>query len=278
MIYCVWYPSGGFGHFINAILTLHGTNFVRPKNKKLMFGTNGNSHNLDLVAPKYFHDPNEYNFKFDENKIYSVLVDNGINNESMLFQNVFLNASIIKICYSDQTWPIVFRTMVEKAMAVEFDSEITLGTNWEVTDNWAIREKYFLLLRDHPIRHQWKPNTACLNLFVDDLLDYRSLFDKLRSFEISIDNFKDDWIQWWQANLKFIDPATTGIKVIQSVKNKQLMDLSSITDLWTQAIVYYYIWLEFSFEVPHNDYSEWFTNTDQIVKMLSKHGVNIDSH
>ena len=31
MIYCVQYPSGGFGHFINAILTLHGVEFVRPK-------------------------------------------------------------------------------------------------------------------------------------------------------------------------------------------------------------------------------------------------------
>ena len=34
MIYCVWYPSGGFGHFINAVISLYGVDFKRPKNKK----------------------------------------------------------------------------------------------------------------------------------------------------------------------------------------------------------------------------------------------------
>jgi len=43
MIYCVWYPSGGFGHFINGILTLHGKGFKRPTNK-IEFSTTGDSH------------------------------------------------------------------------------------------------------------------------------------------------------------------------------------------------------------------------------------------
>jgi hypothetical protein len=42
-------------------------------------------------------------------------------------------------------------------------------------------------------------------------------------------------------------------------------DLTHITDIWTQAVVYYYIWLEFGIEVPHNDFANFFTNTDQII-------------
>jgi hypothetical protein len=29
MIFCVWYPTGGFGHFINGILHTFRENFVR---------------------------------------------------------------------------------------------------------------------------------------------------------------------------------------------------------------------------------------------------------
>ena len=32
---------------------------------------------------------------------------------------------------------------------------------------------------------------------------------------------------------------------------------------------------EFGIEVPHNDYADWFTNTNDIVIMLDKHGVKI---
>ena len=59
------------------------------------------------------------------------------------------------------------------------------------------------------------------------------------------------------------------------VKNKKSAELTTITDIWTQSVVYYYIWLEFGVEVPHNDYSDWFTNTDDIVKMLNKLGVTV---
>ena len=88
MIYCVWYPSGGFGHFINTILNLHGKNFVRPINK-IKFSHTGDLHALELTAPKYHADPENYNFNFDQNLNYSVLIDNGINNEGEQFKTIF---------------------------------------------------------------------------------------------------------------------------------------------------------------------------------------------
>ena len=115
MIYCIWYPSGGFGHFVNAVISLHGDNFVRPKNK-LEFSDNGDSHLLDLTAPKYFHD-NKYNFTFDDNVNYSVLIDNGINNEGVKFLENFPSAKVIKMCYTDNTWPVIAKTMIDKLNA-----------------------------------------------------------------------------------------------------------------------------------------------------------------
>ena len=99
MIYCVWYPCGGFGHFINAVLTLHGKNFVRPSNS-LKFSDTGDSHSLDLVTPKYQCNYWSGDIEFLPDKDYCVLIDNGINDENDNFKSVFPLATIIKICYS----------------------------------------------------------------------------------------------------------------------------------------------------------------------------------
>jgi hypothetical protein len=274
MIYCIWYPAGGFGHFINSVLSLHGQGFVRPQGQSVEFSSNGNSHKLDLVAPKYCHNPDYYDFEFDSTKNYSVLIDNGINDETTLFVKFFPTACIVKICYSDSTWPIVSRTMIEKAMGVDFSQEVSTGTNWNCRDDWTIREKYFLFLRDNTLRQAWRIDSSYKYLKIDDMLCYDNFCEQLQSLGINTSDFKALWDNWKISNQKYIDPVEIGQKVIKDIKNKNYSDLSHITDIWTQAVVYYYIWLEYNFEVPHNDYGQWFTSTEQIVIMLNKHGVN----
>ena len=179
MIYCVWYPSGGFGHFVNAVLTLHGNNFVRPK-KSLTFSADGDSHNLDVVVPKYHHNHWPYKFEFDENKNYSVLIDNGINNESSTFETNFSNAAVIKICYTDHSWPVVARTMIYKAMKSSIESALPID-EWDVDEPWARREKYFLFLRDHQLKNAWRPeNENFIN--VEHLFDYNDFYNRLHDF------------------------------------------------------------------------------------------------
>ena len=265
MIYCIWYPSGGFGHFINAVLTLYGHDFVRPKNS-LKFSTNGNSHRLDLIVPKYCkeHWPGNVDFLHDKN--YCVLIDNGINNESDQFKLVFPDAFVIKICYSDSSWPIVAKTMIDKAMQTSIDQALPLS-NWSHTESWARREKYFLFLRDHQLRHAWKP-TSDSTLLIDNLLIYESMFEHLNAFT-TVDNFECLWTQWRCANSTYIDPVKTAQTVIDAVIQHKPFDFSSITDLWTQAVIYYYIWIKFGIEVPHNDFENFFASTDQIEQLVS---------
>lgn len=273
MIYCIWYPSGGFGHFVNAIISLYGNNFAKVHNDELTFSATGDSHQYDLAAPKYLHDPDDYQFAFDQTKNYTVLIDNGINNQTDKFKSFFPQATTIKICYSDCSWPIIARTMIEKAMAVSLESQIELDSDcWTEHDPWAYREKYFLFLRDHDLRLAWRPNSTDIHLHVDDLLDYDQFRSKLQTL-FEIDSFEADWRAWYNANKKYTDPISIADSVIKSIQAQQSLPLDTITDTWTQAVIYYYIWLQYNFEVPHNDYSEWFTNTTDIVRMLKHYKI-----
>lgn len=277
MIYCVWYPSGGFGHFVNAILTLHGSNFVKPAETNYEFSQTGNSHQLKLVAPKYFHDPDTYDFIFDKTDHYSVLIDNGINNQAKKFCDFFPDARTIKICYSDLSWPVIAHTMITKAMCRELDSELEVDSDlWPTNEIWAQREKYFLYLRDNHLKNYWKPEKELYNLMIEDLFSYSQIVKKLNEFDISVTNFENLWNDWFSANYQYIQPVLTAKDIIDSLYVDR--PLNHITDVWTQAVVYYYIWLTFDFEVPHNDHKDWFTNSKDIVTMLDKHGVSIDSN
>jgi hypothetical protein len=274
VIYCVWYPSGGYGHFINAILSLHGDNFVRPANN-LKFSINGNSHALDLPVPKYLHNPENYFFKFDTDKNYSVLIDNGINDESEQFQKIFTDAKIIKICYNDYSWPIIARTMIEKAMNIDLESHVNIDLDkWNTTEDWALREKYFLFLRDHPLRYAWKIQPTVLNFNLEYLLDYSLIKQTIQNFGIKLGNFKLLWNNWKKHNKKYIDPVMQATQIMQSLESRQFINFNH-SDVWTQSVVYYFIYIKYHFEIPHNDYSKYFTNTKDIANMLNTHGVII---
>jgi hypothetical protein len=271
MIYCVWYPSGGFGHFINAVFTLHGDNFVRPK-KSLEFSNNGDSHSLDLVVPKYLKDCWPGGIEFLDNKNYSVLIDNGINNQSATFKSTFPNSTVIKVCYTDYSWPVVARTMIEKAMASSLEEQLPVDI-WDTDEPWARREKYFLYLRDHALRHAWRP--AMEYELSDNEIDVGELYQDYDNCHASLNaaakirDFYPLWQEWRLANSKYIDPAITAHKVLTSVVVGESRDLTHITDLWTQAVVYYYIWVKYNVEVPHNDYADFFTNTDQVRRLIA---------
>ena len=267
MIYCIWYPSGGFGHFVNAVLTLHGKNFQRSTDTKAQSGKNGNFHSFKLAVPTYLHDPEKYHFNFDQSKNYSVLIDNGIANETELFRNIFQDSQTIKICYSNFSWPIVAKTMIIKALYLDFEKTIQPDDlNWKSHDNWALREKYFLYLKDHYLRNKWKPNNDH-NLMIDDMLEYQLFQQKLTQFNIDVDNFFPLWHDWMTSNIEYIQPVLTAQHIIKSLTRNISMEITGLS-LWTQAVVNYFIWLTFNYEIPANDFSAWFENTQQIKNLL----------
>jgi hypothetical protein len=268
MIYCVWYPSGGFGHFINAILNLHGKNFARPINK-IKFSHTGDLHALELPAPKYHDDPKNYNFNFDQSLNYSVLIDNGINNEGERFKTIFPTAHIIKLCYNDVSWPIVAKTMIDKAMQSTVNEQLVVDCNkWNVNDPWAVREKYFLFLRDHTLRQAWRPSNGVTNILVNDMLNYAQLHNQLLISGVELDNFESLHQSWQEANKQYVDSVKNSQWAIESIKNNDNISLGHISSIWDQAVLYYFLWITFGQEVPHNDYANFFPDTDSVRKWL----------
>jgi uncharacterized protein YegP (UPF0339 family) len=197
-----------------------------------------------------------------------VLVDNGINDESTKFKSQFPNSTVIKICYSDYSWPVVAQTMIEKAMRSSIDIQLPVDNNWHTVEPWSQREKYFLFLRDHAYRCAWKADNKNSIDVSEIYSDYDECFAIINSVA-KTEHFEDIWIQWRKANVKYIDPVTTAMSVMSCVASKSVNDLTHINDVWTQAIIYYYIWLKYGVEVPHNDFADFFTSTDQILDLVS---------
>lgn len=268
MIYCIWYPSGGFGHFINAVISIHGKNFYHLS-EDLKFSTNGNSHSLPLSIPKYSNRETFVRPFLDPKFNYTVLIDNGINDESTDFSQTFVDCQTIKVCYDDWSWPVVAHTHIVKAMNSSLKDQLQIDCQlWPDTDLWAQREKYFLYLRDHPLRHAWRPSSWCSTLPVASLYDYHAFHEALTLLNLDVQPFQQDWNQWRVANNDYLQPVMVAKDLLRNLHVSD-RDLTHINDIWTQAVFYYYLWLEFAREVPHNDYADFFSSTGEIRQWLS---------
>lgn len=267
MIYCVWYPSGGFGHYINAILSVYGHKFVRPKNS-VAFSDTGDLHQLELILPKYSHNAEYPAICVDADQNYSVLIDNGINDESTIFRKVFPESKTIKVCYNDRSWPIVAQTLIIKAMRTNLGAELSTADGWSSSEPWAIREKYFLYLRDHALRQCWQPHQDCINLPLELLLDYRGLIDFIRSAGIICDDFHKLHNSMLGHNQIYFRGLEFADQIINAIDTGQQLALDHITDLWDQAVINYFIQIHYGVEVPANDWADWFQNTKQIKDLL----------
>jgi hypothetical protein len=65
-------------------------------------------------------------------------------------------------------------------------------------------------------------------------------------------------------------PGAIAEQILIKIKHQETFDLAHITDVWTQAVIYYFIWVEFGKEVPHNDFENFFSNVDQITQWLNQ--------
>lgn len=269
MIYCIWYPSGGFGHFFNSMIGLHGDNFARPHGD-LVLGADGNSHGHQLLLPKY-----KYGRPFclpyiDPALHYTILIDNGINDETLDWRADIPGSKILKICYDDWSWPIVAHTHIIKAMRSDFNRELSIDLSlWSEKSDWAQREKFFLYLRDHPLRNCWRPTAGIDIVPISCLYHYYTMRDRLADLGISLRGGEDDYQRWYLSNQKYILPVIAAQQVIQNIQDVD-QPLDHIDDLWTQAVIYYFLYLHHGIEVPHNDYADFFRSTKDIKRLLAR--------
>ena len=274
MIYCVWYPSGGFGHYIGAVLSSYGDNFTRP-NKELAFSRNGNSHNITPAAAKWQNDPDNYDYTFDPEINHCVLVDNGISSQSKKFRSSIPNPTVLKITYNDWSFPIIAHTMVVKAIRSSLEEYCLKNIYWTKQD-WGKRQKYFYFLKQHDCHNLWNPDEDCINIDIADIINYNTFKSKLESAGVELEDFSVTHREWYAANEPYIKPALQAQEVIEYIERGENFDLTHITDLWTQAIINYYIWLKYNVEVKHHTLVTFFRNTNEIRQFLISEGVDFD--
>jgi len=270
-IYCIWYPSGGFGHYISAVISLYGDNFTRPLTD-LAFAMDGNSHAVSPVAPKWKFDPDRYDYKFDPDKNHCVLIDNGATSQSKKFKTFIPKSTVLKVTHSKWSFPIGLHTMIVKAMGSSLDEHFLKNLYWTDQD-WGKRQKFLYFLKHHPTQGLWNPEDDCVNIDIAEIVDYDIFKSRIESAGIKLTDFSAAHQEWYRANKIYIDPVLQAQEIMEYIKRDENFLLSHITDLWTQAVVYYYIWLTYKIEVEHNKMPDFFTDTNQIRRWLIDQGV-----
>jgi hypothetical protein len=282
------YPSGGYGFYLTRLINTFITNVVKTPDD-FLFDSVGTSHPLPLVAGSIYFDQNQtlisvsdqYQFDIARQKYVLIPYCTGIQSDDVTaLINTFTNAKIIRLYYNDDTWPLVFQNCIIKAAletletAVEFNS-VAFGSS----DDWAKRENFFLLLKNHHYRHMWNQcdlpqflNIDIVSLLTDPETCLRSIANFIDGTIVDLDLLPVRHQQFLDSNLNTVGH----LKILDIVKNIKLdQNLNHIDHLYQQAVLNFYLQLRYNFEVPPNDYSDWFTNTADIVKMLEDHNIAI---
>jgi hypothetical protein len=285
------YPSGGYGVYLTRLINKFVTNVVQT-NDDFLFDDLGTSHSLPLVVGHIHYGVNRMLHAADsthwanikKQKYILIPYCPGIPDDTTdNLKNNFPNAKIIKLCYQDNTWPLVFQNCIVKAVQgtseanVEFDVE-----KFGVLDDWARRENFSLLFEHHHYRIMWKEHVHdnWLNIDISELItDPQNCLEKVANFiggsMINLRELPFRHQQFLNANPNTVQH----LEILNIVKNLNIdRDLTHINQLYHQAVLNFYVQLEFNFVIPANDYANWFTNTKEIVTMLKDHGVYIDTN
>ena len=283
------YPSGGYGFYLARLINSFVTNVVRTPDL-FLFDHLGTSHALPLVAGEIHAEQNrtlrgvdiEYKKAIDQQKYIIIPYCPGIQNDSTddLKKN-FTHAKIIRLCYNDDTWPLVFQNCIVKAGTgtlednVEFDSK-----KFGSAENWARRENFSLICEHHYYRNMWKEyqHEKFLNIDIFKLLTNPrqclvQIADFIKGTVIESSLLPVRHQQFFDANPNTLMHLEI-LHIVDSIGIEQ--DLTHISHLYHQAVLNFYIQLKYNFVIPANDYANWFTNTKEIVTMLKNHGIYVD--
>jgi hypothetical protein len=286
----IQYPSGGYGYYLCRLINSFVSNVVSTKDP-WTFDTVGTSHSLPLVVGDIHHEHSRHLHALEEKYLENIQNQKyiiipycpGIENDSTKnLELKYPTAKKIRLWYDDRTWPLVFQNCIIKALQgsleenVKFDSAL-----FNSSDNWARRENYTLLNETHSFRQMWKPynNNNFLNVNIFDLInDPKQVIINIANL-IQTTADLTELLAYHQKFLNANPNTVEHFQILEIINNiKQEYDLSSITSLYQQAVFNFYIKQKFNFEIPVYDYSNWFANTLEVVKMLKKHGVHIDSN
>lgn len=277
-IILISYPSGGFGNFIYHILTEFANETVEVDNSTFKFNDAGNSHQSTKYTEIYYKDPLVYTATISvkaNNKKILVLCDNGIDNDKYTKINeIFPNATIVRLVISDAVRPIIYQTCMIKAA----EENIVDSNSNHISDHWsdagesyAIRENFTLLYHNWP--WAWQQNDTTINVELEDLITnpistIETLINTLNMTVINQEVLNQSIRDWLVANSSYFAIYTNTNIIMQAIKDKEPIDITNITDLHEQGYINYCIEKEFNVIIPVYDYKDWFKSTNEINTMI----------
>lgn len=279
----IQYPSGGFGHFLHVVLNRFCPGFSNI-DKNYKFGPGGDSHDYPCLLPKYYT-KDSFNVAVYQkiietlsNDYVTFLIDCGLNDDSDSWKQFVRVDNLIRICYNDRSWPLLAKMFYTRCMSAVDQKKYRIEdfilpeeTLWPGRPDWAIREKFFLYLRDHQFRKYWRPTADAHNIEITTLFDYDLLRTEIAEWNPNA--FDGFYKNWFEKNREHFDFYFHANQISTAIKKNIPMDIRSTKDIFTQATVYYFLWLDYEFAVPHNEHANWFNNTHEIVALLQKNQI-----
>lgn len=285
------YPSGGYGYYFTRLINGFVTNVVKTADL-FQFDHLGTSHWLPLVAGDIHFEHNrilyiidsKYQLDIAQQKYILIPYCTGIQNDTT--ENIksnFPNAKIIRLCYKDNTWPLIFQNCIVKASMGSIDTDIEFDDKkFGSSEDWARRENFNLIFEHHQYRNMWKEhdhdrflNIDIFELLINPVRCLQQVADFISGTILAVDMIPIRHQQFLDANPN----TTTHLEILRIVDSLNIeQNLMHIEHLYHQAVMNFYIQTKFNFVIPANGYANWFTNTKEIVTMLENYGVNIDSN
>jgi hypothetical protein len=285
------YPSGGYGYYFTRLINGFVTNIVKTADL-FEFDQLGTSHLLPLVAGDIHFEQHKtlgmidsrYQSDIAQQKYILIPYCPGIQNDTTEhLKSNFPNAKIIRLCYKDNTWPLIFQNCIVKASMGGIDTDIEFDDKkFGSSEDWARRENFNLIFEHHQYRNMWKEhdhdrflNIDILELLINPVRCLQQVADFISGTILAVDMIPIRHQQFLDANPNTI----THLEILEIVNALNVaQDLTHIQQLYHQAVINFYIQLKFNFVIPANDYANWFTNTKEIVTMLQDHGVEFDTN
>lgn len=277
----IHYPSGGFGHYMNALLTTCSHEFHVPS-ADVEFSSSGDSHAFELNAAKWTRDLETYVFEPAEwaqgsHKRHIVLVDLGIDNDShSTVRTRFPNNQLIRMCIDRDARSIVNQTCRFKAERQE-EFDFLADNDWERREEVSKMYHYCDSNPDYYLNN-FQPvvnDDLVLNLPISWLFfNFEPLLKRIESFlDIYIHREKANALhqQFMQGNSRYAQAVVWSRTVMNSLNSGGNTSLDSCSNLHDQGFINYVLEQHYELkEIPPWDYRDWFKNTEQIAQAIER--------
>ena len=278
----IQYPPGGFGFYIARLINSFVTNVVRTADQ-FEFDKVGSSHLLPLVAGdieyqrnRDLYDPDpQYWPAIQDGQFVVIPHCPGMADDSLhRVLDTFPNAAILRVVYHDSAWPLVFQNCIIKAKLGSLAQDVAFAsTTYGSSDAWAVRENYTLVLQGHDFRNIWKPidhhrvhNLDVYQLLTDPVCALTTIAKVVVGEVYGLETLPQRHQQFLTLNQN----TTDHLEIYRTATTlPRACDLGHIQDLYQQAVFNFYVQSTYDIEIPVNDYSDWFINTDQVLSLLS---------